>query len=141
MTERQYQTIRWAVLFAVLASFLLSGCGSFYHFPAAPSEMTIASIVMNECQKIGITAQVVYVDEQAWVDGGPYGMPGISLPIAMGAVRPDMVKVYLEAMQAPHDRLVGYARHECCHLKLNHIWTPERTEEAEANTCVAETEW
>ena len=122
---------------AILVAALSLGCATT-HFPAAPSEQTVAAIIMNECAKISVWAVVVYESEDRLVDGKPYGYPGQMLPAAMGARRPNTVVVYPAAFEVAHDRLVKYAQHECCHLFLNHTMTPERTEEAEAEACVRE---
>ncbi len=109
-----------------LIAIAIGSCGcSAYRNSTGPSEGYASAIVMNECNKLGITAKIRYSDERRFVDGASYGSPGEKLTAAMWArIGKNEVVIWSRLAEDPetYDRAVlyAYARHECCHLKMGY---------------------
>ena len=142
--------MRW-LMSTILVGFavLIEGCNLAPlpysgEYADNPREIILASHVMDACNDFGITVEVVYSDSPPEVCGANY--PGLDpdkkykAAAWVASYSPPTVAVWPDA---PHiwspDGMVFAARHECCHIHLEHRQsTPEN--EAAADRCV-DREW
>jgi len=136
--------IRWprfAFWVSMVILYSILGCQN-YRNSTGPSEFNIAAIVMNECNKLSITAVIRYSDEVRLIDGTPYGRPGETLTAAMwAAISKNEVVIWSRLAEDPErydrDLLFAFARHECCHLKMGYGDYSINVEDL-ANQCVVD---
>ncbi len=125
MTNPNYEHERNVLMWLIAIAIGSCGCSSLYRNSTGPTEFNVAAIVMNECNKLGITVKIRYTDERRLVDGTPYGRPGEKLTAVMWArIYSNEVVIWSGVSRDPEghprDILFDLARHECCHLKIGY---------------------
>lgn len=128
MTERQFQTLRWAVLFACLFSILYAIVGCTAN-PAAPTDLTpneayTCAVVQcyGEHHKLDGEIMCIFTDKPYYPEpdvlAAAWAWPGTRTIY--------FYKPYVNSSGATRQYLNAIASHEVCHLKGH--WDEQVTE-------------
>ena len=134
--------MKWLAVLVLILTF--SGCtwGERWSLTTADElnedQMWLTAVVGKQCQQLGVNPWTRFTDDDYLISGDNYGRPGETLNAAMWAnVGSNTIIIWNPAREKYHDlTLTWAARHECCHLKLNHRNATAQAE-VEAEACVA----